>query len=129
LGGILGYERERKEKPAGFRTHMIIAGASALLLILGQQIAVGTFIDLSDTALGIDPTRIIHAIIVGVSFIGAGTVLKSREKTEIYYLTTAATLLMSSAIGICVGMHLYVMAIGTTILTLLVNTLLRRFDK
>ncbi len=126
LGGIIGFEREKHGKPAGFRTNIFIAGASALLLSLGYYIADNMEYTLSDEALGVDPTRIIHAIIVGVSFIGAGTILKSSKKDTVKYLTTAATILMSSAAGICVALHLYLLAAGSTVLTLIVNTLVRK---
>lgn len=75
--------------------------------------------------MGIDPTRILHAIIVGISFIGAGTILKSREDQVIRYLTTAATVLVAAGIGIAVGAHLYVLAVGATVLTLVVSYFVR----
>ncbi len=126
LGGMIGFEREKHDKPAGFRTNIIIAGASALLLSLGYYIADSMEYNLNDEALGVDPTRIIHAIIVGVSFIGAGTILKSSKEDTVKYLTTSATILMSSATGICVALHLYLLAAGATLLTLIVNTLVRK---
>lgn len=112
LGGAIGFERESKDKPAGFRTNMIIAGASALLLTLGQFIASHMVEEFNDQALGIDPTRIIHAIIVGVSFIGAGTILKGKEEETVRYLTSAATILFSAGIGMAVGLDLYILAVG-----------------
>src|SRR5690554_3054273 len=98
LGGILGAEREWKNKPAGLRTNMIIAGAAALFVSLGRIIVVdytglGTAEEFS-----VDPIRMLHAVIVGVSFIGAGTILKSNEESTIKYLTTSATILMAAAI-------------------------------
>lgn len=127
LGAIIGFEREEKDKPAGLRTNMIIAGASALLLTLGRNIAQLMQFDLETQTLSVDPTRIIHAIIVGVSFIGAGTILKSNKEETVKYLTTSATILMSSATGICVALKLYVLGVGVTVLTLLINSMLRKF--
>lgn len=121
LGGLLGFEREEKDKPAGLRTNMLIAGGSALLLLLAQEVAAQMSISLSDESLGIDPTRIIHAIIVGVSFIGAGTIVKSPKEESIRYLTTAATILFSAGVGIAVGLRLYVVGVGVTIIGLLIN--------
>ena len=126
LGGILGYERESKEKPAGFRTNMLIAGTSALLLSLGRIVVNEMEVNVSDTALGVDPTRIIHAIIVGVSFIGAGTILESRDEDTIKYLTTAATILLSCAVGMAVALNQYVIAVGITLLGLIVNAAVRK---
>ena len=106
LGGALGYEREQKNKPAGFRTNMFIAAGAALLLSLGRYIANSMELEIDPAAMGVDPTRIIHAIIVGVSFIGAGTILKSSDQHTIKYLTTAATILFSAGVGMCVALHL-----------------------
>ncbi len=129
LGGILGYERESKDKPAGFRTNMLIAGASALLLSLGKVVVNEMEVSISDTALGVDPTRIIHAIIVGVSFIGAGTILKSRDENTIHYLTTAATILLSSSAGMAVALKQYVVAVGITLLGVIINAVVRSIGK
>jgi putative Mg2+ transporter-C (MgtC) family protein len=123
LGGVLGFEREKKDKPAGFRTNMLIAGGAALLLALGREIAIQMQQFLPSESLGVDPTRIVHAIIVGVSFIGAGTIIKSQDDEKIHYLTTAATILFSAGVGISVGLQLYVVAVGVTILGLIVNFL------
>ena len=127
LGGILGYEREKSEKPAGFRTNMFIAGASALLLSLGRFIANSMELQLDPASMGVDPTRIIHAIIVGVSFIGAGTILKSSKDETVRYLTTAAMILFSAGAGISVALKLYVVGIGVTLIGLVINTLMKRF--
>lgn len=121
LGGLLGIEREKKDKPAGFRTNMLVAAASALLLILGQHIAFDMQQSLNIEGLGVDPTRIIHAIIVGASFIGAGTIVKSPEEETIKYLTTAATILFSAGIGISVGLRLYILASGVTLIGIVIN--------
>lgn len=126
LGGTIGFEREKRDKPAGFRTNMVIAGASALFIILGRYIVIDMTKDLTGEEMGVDPTRIVHAVIFGVSFIGAGTILKTQKKETIHNLTTAATILMSSATGMCVALRLYVLAVGVTLLTVIINTLVRR---
>ncbi|MGB0177385.1 MAG: MgtC/SapB family protein [Owenweeksia sp.] len=121
LGGLLGFEREWKQKPAGLRTNMIIAGASALFIGLGR-VGVVDYIPLaSEDSFGIDPTRILHAVIVGVGFLGAGTILKSSEHTRVHYLTTSATIWMSSALGIAVGLHQYLLAAGVTLILIAIN--------
>ncbi len=125
LGGLLGLEREKHDKPAGFRTHMLISGISALLLIIGRYIALDMQNYLNREGFGVDPIRIIQAIIVGISFIGAGTIIKSPEDKSIKYLTTAATILISSGVGMCVGLRLYVLAVGITLLGLMVNWLVK----
>ncbi len=86
---------------------MLIAGASALFIALGRIIMKDYSSLVNIESLGIDPIRILHAVIVGVGFIGAGTILKSEDNTRIRYLTTAATIWMSAAIGLCVGLKFF----------------------
>ncbi|MBN2174828.1 MAG: MgtC/SapB family protein [Bacteroidales bacterium] len=129
LAGIIGIERERLDKPAGIRTHMIVAGATAFFVFLGE-IIVKEFIDAGYTeTIRTDPTRIIQAIVVGISFIGAGTVLQVEKEHKIRYLTTAATILMSTGIGIGIALKQYCLTIGVTIFVLFVNYLIRLFAR
>ena len=128
LGGVIGYERERKNKPAGLRTHMIIAGSAALIYSLSGVLINHFNESIQGDSLGIDPTRIIHAIIVGVSFIGAGTILKSKQKDRVRNLTTSATILLSAIVGISVAMKQYIIAAGITLILLLINTILLKFE-
>lgn len=133
LTGLIGLEREFKNKPAGFRTNMIVGSSAALLLSLGK-IIVNSYEE--GEALGTiqaDPTRIIEAIIVGISFIGAGTILKGKEEDKVYYLTTAATVLFSAGIGIAVALDQYILAVTTTLLILVINRVAKlvynKFDR
>lgn len=128
LGGIIGLEREKKKKPAGFRTNMIIAGSTALLYSLGRIIVYVFYGSVGDDALGIDPTRIIHAIIVGVSFIGAGTILKAKSEEKVYFLTTSATILLAAGMGISVAMKQYVLAVGITLFVLIINAIVHKME-
>lgn len=129
LGGILGFERAYKEKPAGFRTNMFIAGASALLISLGRYISTAMESQLPDETMGVDPTRLIHAIVMGISFLGAGTILKNEEQNNVKYLTTSAMLLFTAGVGVSVALKLYILAIGVTLSGLLFNTLIRKMYK
>lgn len=126
LSGAVGYEREAHHKPAGFRTQMIVGGASALLVILAD-VSVARYETLHKDVLDVDPIRIIQAIIIGISFIGAGTIAKQKGK-DIAYLTTAATILFSAGIGIGVGLRQYILCVGVTIIVLLINHTFRRFE-
>jgi len=129
LAGIIGIERERLDKPAGMRTNMIVAGATAFFVFLGK-IIVEEFIHIGYAdAIRTDPTRIIQAIVVGISFIGAGTVLQVEKEHKIRYLTTAATILMSTGIGIGIALKQYYLTIGVTIFVLIVNYLIRLFAR
>ncbi len=121
LSGIIGIEREKSHKPAGIKTNMMVGGAVALLVLLGKIIVVNYSNAGLHEFIQTDPTRVIQAIIVGVSFIGAGTVLQSQRKQEIRYLTTAATFLFSTGIGIAVALQQYILAGGVTIFTVIIN--------
>lgn len=124
LAGIIGLERERSKKPAGFRTNMIIGGGVALLVSLGEVIILYFgHIGLTEI-IQTDPVRIIQAIVVGISFIGAGIVLQIEKNYKIKYLTTAATILFSTGIGISVALHQYYLAIGVTVFILIINQFL-----
>lgn len=127
LGGAIGFEREWLDKPAGLRTNMIIAGTSAFFIILGRYVIKDFQGLIMEEGAGVDPIRMLHAIIVGVSFLGAGTILKGVNGKEIKYLTTSATILMSSAIGISVALKQYVLAVGATLLVLIINRIFSYF--
>lgn len=119
LGGIIGIERELAKKPAGIRTHMFVSGAAALVMSLSTLVILE--FNESFGKVQSDPVRVIEAIIVGISFIGAGTVLKSEKEHNVYYLTTAASILFASGIGITVALEKIGLAIALTILVILVN--------
>ena len=119
LGAIIGIEREVVDKPAGLRTHMLVAGAAALLTEL-STLAIQRF----DTGLGgqlvqSDPIRVIEAVITGVSFLGAGTIVVRSTKTRVIGLTTAASILFIAAVGICVALSQEVLAVALALLVLI----------
>lgn len=121
LGSLIGLERELADKPAGLRTHMLVAGASALLVVLGDvminEYGHGPVVE----AIQADPIRIMEAIITGISFLGAGTIIFRNKAETVEGLTTAASILFAAAIGITVALHQYVLA---TILTVIVIVIL-----
>ncbi len=129
LAGLVGFEREAGDKPAGVRTNMMVGGSVALLVMLGEVI-VTHFRDagLADV-ISADPTRVIHAVIVGISFIGAGMVLQIAKEHKIKYLTTAATILFSSGIGIAVALRQYYLAVGVTLFILFINYLMGQITR
>jgi len=116
LGGVIGFEREQAEKPAGLRTHMIVAGTSALLIGLTNLIAPN--LSINAEYVRIDPIRMITAIVTGITFLGAGTII--RDQTGIEGLTTAASLLFVAALGVTVALSQFALAIGLTILNLVI---------
>jgi len=125
LGGAIGAERELADKPAGFRTLMLVAGVSALLVHLGQLLVVDFD---PDRQIRADPVRVIQAIVVGISFLGAGTIFRS-ENGAVEGLTTAAAVLFASAIGMAVGIDHWLLAVGATALVLLALTGLRLVER
>lgn len=103
LSGIVGLEREVSLKPAGLRTHVLVGLGSTLLTILSLRAFPES-----------DPSRVAASIIVGIGFLGAGTILKTKEK--VIGLTTAATLWIVASIGVATGAGFYILAIVATIL-------------
>lgn len=128
LGGVVGFERELKLRPAGFRTHMLVAGASALIVGVGQLVMRSAEYAGPQGA-GSDPLRLAEAIISGVAFIGAGTIFGQRHASDIGGITTAASLLTVAAVGLAVGFGYYVVAVGMVVLTLVVLTVAQRLER
>ena len=130
LGGVIGFERELKNRPAGFRTHMLVAGASGLLLGIGL-LALDQPGMLRSESVRADPLRLMEAVVAGVSFIGAGTIFGARGRDTVAGITTAASLLMVAVIGAAAGLRYYWLALAATALTLVVlavlNVVERRF--
>jgi len=128
LGGLVGLDREAARKPAGLRTHMLVSGAAALLVLLGH-VMVKNYDTKLASLLTSDPIRIIEAVITGVSFLGAGTIIRNqRGGGQVEGLTTAASLLLAAAIGICIALAQFVLALGLTALVLLVLRLLGHLE-
>ena len=117
LGGVIGAERYFADKPAGLRTHMIVAAAAALLVSSGDLV-VGSFH--YPQYMTADPIRIIEAVIVGISFLGAGTIFKKRGENDVEGLTTGATILLTAGIGILVAVSQYLLAAAVTVLIVLI---------
>ena len=108
LGGIIGWERERKGRAAGLKTHILVSVGSALFVL--APILAG--ID------GGDNTRVMQGIVSGIGFLGAGAILRDGMRVE--GLTTAAGIWMTAAIGMAVGMGQEMLALLTTLLAWLV---------
>jgi putative Mg2+ transporter-C (MgtC) family protein len=106
LSSIIGFEREVSLKPAGFRTHILVGLGSTLLTIM----SLNAFPEA-------DSARVAASIIIGIGFLGAGTIVKTAER--ITGLTTAATLWMVASIGVTIGAGYYYLAITATALAYL----------
>ncbi|HEY7317110.1 MAG TPA: MgtC/SapB family protein [Candidatus Binatia bacterium] len=120
LGGIIGFEREAADKPAGFRTHMLVAGAAALLVGLSDALIESFGANSASKLISADPIRLIQGIVIGISFIGGGTIIRDARTQHVEGLTTAASLLLTGGIGIAVALRQFVVAVGITLLTTIV---------
>ena len=114
LGAVVGFQRERAGKPAGLRTHMLVAMGTALFVMVCSS----ANMDLDGLS------RVIQGIATGIGFIGTGAILKQSDKLEVHGLTTAAGIWMTAAVGVGVGLGRIGIAIVGVILTWAVLSLL-----
>ncbi len=115
LGGAVGFERELRDREAGFRTHLLVAVGSALFTIAGAY-GFREFLTGDENVIRADPTRIAAQIVTGIGFLGAGAII--RQGLSVRGLTTAATLWVVAAIGLTAGAGYYSAAVITTVLAL-----------
>lgn len=123
LGGLVGFERESHNRPAGFRTHILVCVGSALIMMVSAYGFTGQI----GTGFMADPGRIAAGVVTGIGFLGAGTILQQRGSVR--GLTTAATIWVVSGIGLAAGIGFYLGAILTTTFVLISLLLLGRFEK
>lgn len=116
LSGIVGWQREIAQRPAGLRTHMLVCLGATLLTLVSVSIT------------GADPMRLASGIVTGIGFIGAGTIIRSTP-TEVRGLTTAASIWMIAGVGIAVGVGFYWGAVLTTFLAYIVLVVLKRVER
>jgi putative Mg2+ transporter-C (MgtC) family protein len=127
LSAILGWERESARKPAGLRTHMLVGIASALYTVLAELAVLDYPTDEND--MRADPIRVIQAVAIGVGFLGSGVIFVSRTGESVLGLTTAGSIWATAAIGIAAGLGYYILAVGATLLLVLVLRGMARFDR
>jgi len=126
LGAVIGAERERRQKPAGLRTHMLVSMAACLFILISQQLAALPFA--AEDALRVDPLRLIEAVTAGVAFLAAGIIFTSRG--EVHNITTGASMWLAGAIGLACSagqMPLAAMATGIVLAVLYVLRLLEKW--
>lgn len=122
-GGLIGLEREWRGRAAGFRTHILVSLASALLMLAAMGQADWAFRALPDENIVTDPTRMAHGVLTGIGFLCAGVIF--RTGFSIHGLTTAASLWITSAIGLLFGAGLFTLGIVGTVTTGLILVALR----
>lgn len=119
-GGIIGIERERKQRPAGFRTHILICIGAAMTTLTSQYIS----FELQATT---DLARLGAQVIAGIGFIGAGTIIVTKRK-NVKGLTTAAGLWASAIVGLCAGAGFIEGSLITTVIIVIAELFLSRFE-
>jgi putative Mg2+ transporter-C (MgtC) family protein len=116
FGAVVGFERQRRGRPAGLRTMTLVSLGSAAFTVVS---AFGF--------LGGDPGRVASGVVTGIGFLGAGTIL--REQGSILGLTTAATIWAVAALGMLVGAGLYILSVIMALLVLIILWGLARLER
>ena len=121
-GGIIGVERTLRQKDAGFRTHIIVAMGSALMMIISKY---GFYDVVTQEGISLDASRIAANIITGISFLGAGMIFV--KGLSIKGLTTAAGIWVTSAVGMAIGAGMYTVGLVSVAVLLLVQITFHKF--
>jgi putative Mg2+ transporter-C (MgtC) family protein len=114
VGGLIGLERSYHGRPAGFRTHSLVCLSTSLLMLVTVY-ETRWFPSVAQGRISLDPTRMAQGIMTGIGFLGAGTIIK--DGLSVRGLTTAASIWITAAIGILIGIGFYFPAAIATILT------------
>ncbi len=130
LGCVVGIEREKKNRPAGMRTHVLVCVGAATIAILEAYVVADT-VALNaadpDSGIGVSMGRLTAQVVSGIGFLGAGTIFISQKK--IAGLTTAASLWNVGCLGLAVGMGYYALAVAGCVIVIVTLTLLQRVVK
>jgi putative Mg2+ transporter-C (MgtC) family protein len=126
LGAMIGYERQLHGRPAGLRTHLIVALASTTFMIVSTHFVYFQHYGKEDLVT-VDSSRIAASVVTGIGFLGAGAIL--RTGITVQGLTTAAGLWLVAAIGLSAGAGMYVVSVAATIIGVTALTVLRRFER
>lgn len=122
LGGMIGWDRQRRARAAGLRTHMLVALGAALVMIVS---AYGFEDILKHPSVILDPSRIAAQVVSGIGFLGAGAILILHRTEIVRGLTTAAGLWTVAAIGLAAGSGMYLAAVATTLIAWLIIVALK----
>jgi len=125
LGGVIGYERDVHGRPAGLRTHLIVALASTTFMLVSTHFVYFQHYT-KDDLVTVDTSRIAASVVTGIGFLGGGAIL--RIGLSVQGLTTAAGLWLVAAIGLSAGAGMYVVSVAATLFGVLALALLRRFE-
>lgn len=120
LSMLVGLERDRRNQPAGLRTHMLVGFGACLFTILSFHAFQGG-----------DPSRVAAQVVSGIGFLGAGTILHLRHAnggSDVKHLTTAASIWATAGIGMAVGTGAWLLAINGTLITWIILAVVRRLE-
>jgi putative Mg2+ transporter-C (MgtC) family protein len=126
LGGFIGWERERRGRPAGLRTHILVCVGVTLIMLVSEHIFVQYQVYKQDSILRIDPARIASQVVTGIGFLGAGTIMRFRATVR--GLTTAASLWVVAGIGLAIGSGFIIPAIFTAFIAIMTLILLPKIE-
>ena len=127
LGGIIGAERERKNRSAGFRTHILVTVGACMFMIVSISMPMMISTMPNGIVNNADPGRIAAQVVSGIGFLGAGAIMQDRGKVR--GLTTAASLWVVAAIGLAIGAGMYFSAISTTFFLFLILSVFAKFEE
>ena len=119
LGGLIGVERELNDKPAGYRTHVLVCVGSTMFTLISLSLV-------APSGSSVDTMRVAAGVVTGIGFLAAGSIF--RDKDRVRGMTTAADIWVLAAIGMGVGLGLYVLALMATAISLTVLILGKFFD-
>ncbi len=126
LGGLIGWERERRGRPAGLRTHLLVCVGVTLIMLVSEHIFVQYQGYKQDSILRIDPARIASQVVTGIGFLGAGTIM--RFKGSVRGLTTAASLWVVAGVGLAIGSGFILPAIFASFIAIMTLILLPKVE-
>ena len=124
LAACIGFERERRGKPAGLRTHILVSVAACLFVILGRELAAMEF---GGDEQRNDPLRMIEAVTAGVAFLAAGIIFTSGG--EVRNITTGASMWLAGAVGLACGAGEVLLALMATALVVIILSGLRQIER
>lgn len=127
LGGMLGFEREIHGRPAGFRTHLLVALGACLMMVVSEYFFLKYSHLTSTSAIRVDPGRVAAQIVTGIGFLGAGAIIK--DGSAVRGLTTAACLWIAAGIGMAAGTGLYLLSVVVTGMSVGTLMFLKRVEK
>jgi putative Mg2+ transporter-C (MgtC) family protein len=118
FGAVIGIQRERAGKPAGLRTHMMVALGAAVFIMASGEFGMN-----ADSI-----SRVIQGLVTGIGFLGAGAILKLYDKRAVEGLTTAAGIWITAALGVAVGLGRFGLALLATLLAWMTLSLVRQME-